>query len=43
MNEATLEHPVDLLIDQLPDERGNVVMAATFERGRMIALEFNAN
>jgi hypothetical protein len=43
VNEATLEEPVDLLVDQLPDERGNVTVAAEFALGHMIALGFNAN
>jgi hypothetical protein len=35
--------PNHLVIDQTPDERGNVTVAATFVGGRMIALGFNAN
>lgn len=35
--------PNHLVIDQSPDERGNVTVAATFVGGRMIALGFNAN
>jgi hypothetical protein len=42
-NIVPLKDTHDLLVDPLPDERGNVVMAATFVGGCMIALGFNAN
>jgi hypothetical protein len=42
-NLVPLKDPQDVLVDPSPDERGNVVIAATFVGGRMIALEFNAN
>lgn len=35
--------PHNLIIDQEPDERGNVTVVASFVGGRMIALGFNAN
>jgi hypothetical protein len=43
MINAELESPVDLLIDDEADERGNVMMAAMFIAGTAIALTFNAN
>lgn len=33
----------DVLVDPKPDERGNVLAMALIDRGRMIALSFNAN
>lgn len=38
-----IQSPNHVVIDQEPDERGNVTVAATFATGRMIALGFNAN
>jgi hypothetical protein len=43
MQPQKLQAPADLLIDPLPDERGNVMVAAAFLDGHMIALGFNAN
>jgi hypothetical protein len=43
MNDACLQSIIRLWIDQQPDERGNVTVAAAFEGGRLIALGFNAN
>jgi hypothetical protein len=38
-----VQAPDHLVIDQTPDERGNVTVAAMFVGGRMISLGFNAN
>jgi hypothetical protein len=35
--------PVKLVIEPKPDEHGNVMVAAQFAGGRLIALGFNAN
>lgn len=35
--------PTHLIIDQEPDEHGNVMLAASFSGGRMITLGFNVN
>jgi hypothetical protein len=43
MPKQEMKSPTSLVIDQRPDERGNVTVAATFIGGRMIALGFNAN
>ena len=38
-----LQPAVRLVIDPLPDERGNLSTAAVIDDGRMIALTLNAN
>jgi hypothetical protein len=41
--QTDFQPPNHVVIDQEPDERGNVTVAALFVTGRMIALGFNAN
>jgi hypothetical protein len=43
MPKQDFKSPSNLVIDQTPDERGNVTVVAAFVGGRMIALGFNAN
>ena len=38
-----LQPAVRLVLDQQPDERGNLSTAAVMDGGRMIALTLNAN